>query len=408
MGAMVFPIILLVIMIIFAGVFFYINKKQERVNGTDSKNNKTLNSKSSTAKKTDNNAKKEDVFSFMEFDQILDDMIVQQNGLKYTMVLKCKGINYDLMSEIEQMSVEEGFITFLNTLRFPIQLYVQAQNIDLKKTVSKYNERATVIREQYENAENQYNFLVNDLEATDEEVNKANIEKKSIQNVYEYANDIIKYVERLSYNKNLLQRNFYVIVSYFSSEITGVANFKKNEIIDICYNELYTRALSIMSGLSSCSVSSDIMRSNDLAELLYTSYNRDDKNVMNIQQSIESGYYRLYSTSYDAIQKKNEFIENEMAKEAEIKAYTAIVKAIEENKYVTPEQEQDEINKEVAKLSIDIIKNEKIEPELKEKAKKEITEEYKKNKQELMEKSKATILKNLEKSKLELDKLNKE
>ena len=61
---------------------------------------------------------KKDMNEFMEFDKIVDNMILQENENKYTMVVQCKGINYDLMSDIEQLAVEEGFITFLNILKF--------------------------------------------------------------------------------------------------------------------------------------------------------------------------------------------------------------------------------------------------------------------------------------------------
>lgn len=66
------------------------------------------------------------------------------------MVVQCKGINYDLMSEVEQLAVEEGFITFLNTLRYPIQIYVQAQNIDLKKSIKLYSDRVQNLRDEYD------------------------------------------------------------------------------------------------------------------------------------------------------------------------------------------------------------------------------------------------------------------
>ena len=66
-------------------------------------------------------------------------MIIQKKG-KFLMVIECQGINYDLMSDVEQLAVEEGFITFLNTLTSPIQLYVQAQNLDLKGTIKVYKE----------------------------------------------------------------------------------------------------------------------------------------------------------------------------------------------------------------------------------------------------------------------------
>ena len=57
------------------------------------------------------------VFNFMEFDKIEDNMIVQKDGKRFLMVVKCQGINYDLMSAVEKNSVEQGFIQYLNTLR---------------------------------------------------------------------------------------------------------------------------------------------------------------------------------------------------------------------------------------------------------------------------------------------------
>ncbi len=51
----------------------------------------------------------------MQFDKIEDNMIVQDKGPKYLMVIECEGINYDLMSQMEKTAVEAGFVQFLNT-----------------------------------------------------------------------------------------------------------------------------------------------------------------------------------------------------------------------------------------------------------------------------------------------------
>ena len=153
LSTLIFPSILLGIMLIFLAVFMIVTKKQHNkasinVKDKDTKSNsKTSNN---TVKKNENEVPKEDVFKFMEFDRILDNMVVQNDGTKFTMAIKCKGINYDLMSDMEQIAVEEGFITFLNTLRYPIQLYVQAQNIDLKSAISTYKKNASGIQEEYE------------------------------------------------------------------------------------------------------------------------------------------------------------------------------------------------------------------------------------------------------------------
>jgi hypothetical protein len=39
------------------------------------------------------------------------------------------------MSEKEKIAVEEGFVQFLNTLRFPVQIYVQSRTLNLKDII---------------------------------------------------------------------------------------------------------------------------------------------------------------------------------------------------------------------------------------------------------------------------------
>ena len=50
----------------------------------------------------------------MQFDKIEDNMIVQDNGARYLMVVECEGVNYDLMSNMEKAAVEA-----YSTIRYP-------------------------------------------------------------------------------------------------------------------------------------------------------------------------------------------------------------------------------------------------------------------------------------------------
>ena len=84
---------------------------------------------------------KKSVFRFLEFDEVEDNMIVQDNGARYLMVVECKGINYDLLSGVEKASVEEGFIQFLNTLSHPVQIYTQTRTINLENSIQTYREK---------------------------------------------------------------------------------------------------------------------------------------------------------------------------------------------------------------------------------------------------------------------------
>ena len=42
------------------------------------------------------NLTRESIFDFMEFDEIVDNMIVRKKGTQYIMVLQCNGVNYDV------------------------------------------------------------------------------------------------------------------------------------------------------------------------------------------------------------------------------------------------------------------------------------------------------------------------
>ncbi|MEG2646186.1 MAG: hypothetical protein RSA08_04060 [Clostridia bacterium] len=413
MNSLMIPMIGLGVILLFGAIYLIFSKPK---NGSTTKvtqsQNKTNTGKTSSGAESIN---KEDVFKFMEFEKVQDNMIVQQKGTRYTMVMKCKGINYDLMSEVEQLAVEEGFITFLNTLKYPIQLYVQAQNIDLKEAISKYKENTSSLQAEYMEVTEEFNSVREAFDATDEELNEVTEKREKVLNVYEYANDIINYVEKLSLNKSLLQRSFYILVSYNSSEISSAEKFSKDEKVSICYNELLTRCQSILSGLSSCSVSGVILNSNEVAELLYTAYNRDDKNFLNVKEAIDSGFYRLYSTSEDAFLKKQEMLQEAINNEAKIKAIEAIKIAIDDGTYAPPSGESLGIAEEISKQAYNKLSKEKELPnEIKEKAKKILVDDYRAVKQNLVSKiseeieTKKEEIKNVEKvnGKIETSEIN--
>lgn len=387
MGALTFPLILLAILAVFAVIFFTVTKKQEKATNLLSKDSSKENHNPKNAKNNEKKeeVRKEDVFKFMEFDRILDSMIVQNNGSRYTMAIKCKGINYDLMSEVEQISVEEGFITFLNTLRYPIQLYVQAQNVDLKSVIQEYKNNISGVKSDFERLDAEYNKVLESFESTTQEIEKVENERNKVLNVYEYASDIINYVERMSTNKSLLQRNFYVLVSYSTSEIAGADKFTKDELLNICYTELLTRAQSIISGLSSCSVEGRVLDSNEVADLLYMAYNRDDKGLLSVKEAIDSGFYRLYSTSEEAFFKRTELLNQQIEQEARIKSLAALKKAIQKGEYSTPKMKELEINERIAKQASDMVKHEDLPEQIKKEAQEDIAKEFRNTKKQLVQ-----------------------
>ena len=155
--SMLYMIIFILIMIIGAlGLYYFflnkqkVEKKEEKVDLISSDNSLKEEKKQQDYGKFTGELTTESIYQFMEFEEIVDNMIVRKNGQQYVMIIQCNGVNYDLMSEDEKISVEEGFVQFLNTLRFPIQLYVQSRTLNLKDIITEYKARVDSLNQEIE------------------------------------------------------------------------------------------------------------------------------------------------------------------------------------------------------------------------------------------------------------------
>lgn len=297
----------------------------------------------------------ESILDFMEFDEIVDNMIVRKKGTQYVMIIQCNGVNYDLMSEQEKISVEEGFVQFLNTLRFPIQLYVQTRTVNLEKSIDTYKKRVNQVESELFLKTQQYQNMVESGNFSKQDLDKAFYEVTKTRNLYEYGKDIIYDTEKMSLNKNILNKKYYVIISYSPNE-SGTGEFAKDEIQAMAFSELYTRAQSIIRTLSACSVNGKILNSLELAELLYVAYNRDESETFDLQKALMGGVDALYSTAPDVLQKRIK----ELDKEIQSKAMNKVTDRVEKyrSKYREKVEKKENSIEELANEMADLILNE--------------------------------------------------
>ena len=272
-----------------------------------------------------NGMTRESIYKFMEFDEVKDNMIIRKNRTQYVMIIQCSGVNYDLMSEEEKIAVEEGFLQFLNTLRFPIQLYIQTRSLNLRDIVDEYKAKVSEMAQDIEKV----NSRIQAAKDTKNErlLQKLQFEKRRKERVLDYGMDIAEYVARMSLNKNVLQQRTYLIISYFASESGATQDTTPEELDSICFSELYTRAQTTMRSLQASEVGSRILSSEEIAELLYIAYNRDDSEILQFTKALDAQYDALYSTGKDVLEKKQEKLNEEINREAIELATDSIVRA---------------------------------------------------------------------------------
>lgn len=340
------PIIIAVFGLIGFLVYFFFKEKSQK--NSEETNSPTKSSTSSNA------TNKQSIFNFMEFDTVTDNMIVQKNGSKYLMVVECQGINYDLMSGVEKTSVEEGFVQFLNTLRYPIQIYIQTRSINLESSLVVYREKVKEVEMKLNNMQARYTQMRESGEYSQEQLKQAFYELTKQSNLYEYGKSVLQDTERMSLNKNILNKKYYIIIPFFSAEASG-ENLDKKEIEENAFSELYTRAQSLINAISVCGVRGKILKSNELVELLYMAYNRDEAETFGLDKAMKAGYDEMYSTAPNVLNKKMKEIDKMIEEKAMDLANTKVEQAKTELEKQIEERENnmDDLISQMAKLIIE-------------------------------------------------------
>ncbi len=192
--------------------------------------------------------------------EIRDNVVIMKDG-SFRAVVACKSINFDLMSEMEREGVEASYQNFLNSLKFTTQILVRSQKVD----IGPYLEKLIDIRR------NTDNMLLGVL-----------------------MDDYINFIDVLSQEANIMDKNFFIVIPYYTSEETEKSlqetkNFFKTfsrgkapEVTKIdratyekAMTEIANRIDSVTSGLFQIGIHSVRLNTKELAELYYNFNNPD-------------------------------------------------------------------------------------------------------------------------------------
>ncbi len=196
----------------------------------------------------------------LQIAEVRENMVIMRDG-SFRAVIACKSINFDLMSSREREGVEYSYQNFLNSLYFPIQVFIRSQRVD----IGPYIDRLVSMRR------DQDNMLLGVL-----------------------MDDYINFIDVLSQEANIMDKSFFIVVPFYPSgdlsDLRGQAKgfFGKllakpaNETIKIdeanyakAKDEIGNRVNAVMSGLFQLGVKSVQLNTKELGELYYNIYNPD-------------------------------------------------------------------------------------------------------------------------------------
>ena len=357
LAIMVFVLVVLVVVLI---VIKIREKAKEQEENAEINDNKETNKKQDKKKKLEEIYQKESVYDFLDFDTVEDNMIVRKDGKRFVMVIKCTGTNFDLASEDEKLAIESGFIKFLNSLKFPIQIYIQTRRFNIDNSILEYKEKLKRLSLEAEKARTDYEVIRRTPNMSESRIKDAYLELKRRSNIYEYARDVVNNTERIKTNRNITKKEHYIVITYSPLEETNsMEMLDKEEIKDKAFSELYIRCQSLIRVLNSCDVTGRILNSTELAELLYVAYNREQYEIYGIDKLLNSNYNQLYVTAPDVLDKKINRLNEKVREQAIQQANELVSRARSEKEKELKEREEniDKMIKQMTEMILDQNKN---------------------------------------------------
>ncbi len=200
----------------------------------------------------------------LQISEIRDGIVIMNDGT-FRAVIMCKSINFDLMSPQEREAVEFSYQGFLNSLYFPVQIFIRSQKVDLRP----YLEKLDKIRTRQEN------MLLGLL-----------------------MEDYVAFLSDIAQQTNIMDKKFYLAVKYpdtdqdirkalktstsFFTGLAGVFSTNKDshvvideKSLETAKTELRNRVQAVMQGLAETGIQSLPLDTEELIELYYDAYNPD-------------------------------------------------------------------------------------------------------------------------------------
>lgn len=197
--------------------------------------------------------KKASTQKFVPVRDVRDNVLILKDG-KICTILLASSINFALKSQGEQQAILQQFQSFLNTLDFTLQIYIQSRRLNIEPYLAQLKARE----------EAQYNDLMR------------------IQ-----LREYMAFIQNFTEEVDVMTKNFFVVIPYtpaqinaqkgFTNLISGTnTNSGEKSSFEEHRSQLEQRVNIVEQGLNRVGVKTIALKSEDLIELYYHIFNPSD------------------------------------------------------------------------------------------------------------------------------------
>ncbi len=190
---------------------------------------------------------------YLDFAEIKDDTVVLKDGTLRS-VLLVSSMNFSLKSEDEQNATIAAYVSFLNSINFPLEIVIQSRRLNIDGYIDSLNTQER----------DQTNELL----------------RAQIADYREFIKELVEL-------SDIMSKKFYVVVPYVPGKVEtqtfisrATAIFSPARVIKLKeekfqnHKEILDKRLEhVMAGLASMGLNSVRLDTQSLIELYYTTYN---------------------------------------------------------------------------------------------------------------------------------------
>jgi len=190
---------------------------------------------------------------YLDIAEIREDIVIMKDS-SLRAVLLASSVNFALKSEEEQNAIVSGYVQFLNSLDYPLQIVIHSRRLNIEKYLDKLK--------------------------TQEKEQKNELLKMQIADYRQFVGELIELGD-------IMSKRFYVVVPYspltnkqkgffdrFKEVLTPSSAIRLHEekFLDR-KRELMLRVDGVTSGLQSMGIQTAMLDTQSLIELYYNAYN---------------------------------------------------------------------------------------------------------------------------------------
>lgn len=213
----------------------------------------------------------------LDIEDIRDDLVVLKNG-RTSLVIETTSLNFDLLDAVEQDARIYSFASFLNSIRFPIQIVIRTQRTDIAKYLK--------LLDSYKN-------------------------KLGSQDIVNQLTIYQEFINNLTQSTQILDKRFYVVIPSIMQPVITTSWVKQafgkpkkiiniNQLLKKAKEELYPKRDHVITQFDNMGVAAKQLTNDELIKLYYSVYepDRSGLDILNIRESdIEQGLVGLGNAS---------------------------------------------------------------------------------------------------------------